>query len=287
MERKKEPGTLNGTLKVFGIDQTGASVGSARAKPLKACELILNLDGNIHDLRFFAIPHLGEWVKTLKQNEKNHIFIDCVFGLPIRLHQINPSKSIRDWIYSSKDYTFLDKHFGSAVSQSFFAQIKYFYKIHETSTPRREQEIQLNSNSVFTIHPFQKNIQTGTFRIWKELSQVLDEILIWPIDYYLQEELNVIFYEVYPSYFYKKLFNVSSRSAGPVIKYLNDYPLKLNSQNSSHINNSDFCDALVAALGGYNCLKTNNFSQFFSDEAFFEGQILTIDENSNSTNPKA
>lgn len=261
-------------MKVFGIDQTGATLSDIKAKPLKACELVLDDNRMLRDAIFFEISHLGQWVRTLDKNEINHVFIDCVFGLPIELHHLNPCFSIRDWIEKSKHFNIDGKNYGRNIAKEFFNRILDFYDLKNSSPPRREIETLLNSNSVFATHPFQQNIQTGTFRIWKELSECLDEILIWPFDFYLQQELKTIFYEVYPSYFYKKILKVRSRSKEAVLNWAKDSGLRLSPEVIKQLNNPDSCDAFVAAIGGLQSLKTKKLWSIDNPNSFFEGHIL-------------
>jgi hypothetical protein len=261
-------------MKIFGIDQTGAVLNDKAAKPLKACQLVVDSSDQIKDILFFDIPHLGCWVQTLDQKQKTHIFIDCVLGLPISLNKAYSSQSLREWILKAGDFSFEDKIYGRQTSQKFFDEILDFYQIKNGELPRRDVEVKLNSNSVFTIHPFQKNIQTGTFRIWKELGSVLDSIVLWPSDFYLKDEFNIFLYEVYPSFFYKKLLNVKVRSAEPVLKYLEKLNLKISEKIRDQIYNPDNCDALMAAIGGLDCIKNNNVWDLQSEDIIFEGDIL-------------
>lgn len=262
--------------KVYGIDQTGAVLGKNKAKPLKACELILGPNLKIEDVVFFKIPELGQWTHKLDSKATNHVFIDCVLGLPIKLYISNPEKSLRDWILKTKHFQIEKQSYGRKVSEAFFNSMLDYYNLNPSSPPKRAIEVSLKSNSVFTTRPFQKNIQTGTFRIWKELSQVLQGITLWPSDFYLKDEANTIFYEVYPSYFYKILLSANTRHPDPVIKYLSSKITEVNKVISESILDPDKCDALVAALGGLHCLKTRNLWDFNDENIFFEGNILGL-----------
>ncbi len=264
-------------MKYYGIDQTGAILSKDKPKPLKACEVIFR-EGSIFDLKFFTIEHLGHWISSLNPDHKNHIFIDCVLGLPVELYKSNNKSQIRDWISLAKNYSHEHKSYGMAVAESFFNHIKNFYNIKEDNHPKRSTEIKLKSNSVFTTRPFQKNIQTGTFRIWKELSFVLDSVLIWPLDYYLENELKTVVYEVYPSHFYKKIFGLKNRSHLPLLDVLENVR-NINKtfdfdEHVKFLNDPDFCDALIAAFGGYLTIHQRNVWNSISDQSFFEGEIL-------------
>lgn len=253
-------------MKVFGIDQTGAALSDTRSKPLKAAELTFDLEYRLIDLNFIQIANLSDWISTLDQKIKNHIFIDCVFGLPFDLYKSKPELEIRDWIQKAGAFNVNGKNYGLDVSEEFFKTLKSYYNLENLTHPKRTVESALKSNSVFTTRPFQKNIQTGTFRIWKELSFVLDQVLIWPIDAPIINSSHVILYEVYPSYFYFKLFNTKSRDIAPLQKILAPFNLKLK--------DPDYADAFIAGLGGYTCLQERNVWTNLNSKTKFEGDIL-------------
>ncbi len=265
-------------MKIFGIDQTGAMMSKSKAKPLKALELIVNNENQPQDLLFFEIPNLTDWIRSLNPSDHNHIFIDCVLGLPMDLAEISLDYSIRDWIKAAENYNYNGNRFGRNVSEPFFDGIKKFYGLNENNFPKRNVEILLKSNSVFTTRPFQKNIQTGTFRIWKELAPVLEHIVLWPTDFYLNKKINVIFYEVYPSHFYQKLFDLKFRTSDPLIKWASELKManpdfNLNSC-LNHLKNPDYCDALVASLGGFKTITEKNVWANLNKTTFFEGDTL-------------
>ncbi len=260
--------------KIFGIDQTGAANGSSRAKPLKACEIILDSNEEILNVTFFKISEFGIWIKKLDPNFTNHIFIDCVLGLPIELYNIDSTRTLRDWILETKDFQFEMHKYGRKASEAFFTEVLRFYNLSSLYPPKRAVEVSLKSNSVFTTMPYQKNIQTGTYRIWKELGAALQDVVLWPSDFYLRDEASTIMYEVYPSFFYKTLLNTKIRKPEPVIKYLRSKNLSVSDTLSEAILDPDNCDALVAALGGLNSLRKEDVWSFNDDNIFFEGGIL-------------
>lgn len=264
-------------LRFYGIDQTGATLNRTKAKPLKACKIFIEKN-LLFNIKFFYIDRLGDWISNLNTNHKHHIFIDCVLGLPIDLFHSNNDLQIRDWIKTAEHFQDQGRSYGLNVSEKFFDNIKKFYQINSKEYPKRTTEIKFNSNSVFTTRPFQKNIQTGTFRIWKEIAPVLNQIIIWPIDFYLKNELNTTIYEVYPSDFYKKIFNLKNRNSDPLKQQLKNIS-KINPQfdiktKLKFLEDPDFCDAFMAALGGYYVINQKDVWKNLSPNSFFEGEIL-------------
>ncbi len=84
---------------------------------------------------------------------------------------------------------------------------EFFNSFKQEKFLSREIEKQLSANSVFTSRPFQKNIQTGTYRTWKDLSLDIDKINIWPHLNYNSEYFTLI--EGYPTEAWKRLNNTN------------------------------------------------------------------------------
>ena len=145
---------------IIGIDQTGATTAKGIPKPL-TCSLI--------DNRKQQSPtnHFELKIKSLTKNEIYHliknqtdldlkaiarlkilIVVDAVLGLPqsckIKMYQI---------LTTVKDYEFNNKAYGAKTAYQFFNSFS-----EDQKKPGRTVEILTKANSVFNLHPFQKNI---------------------------------------------------------------------------------------------------------------------------------
>lgn len=177
----------------LGIDQTGAVDKNGFPKPLPAC-LIEN-----RSVHFFYLKSLSqnEIKKQLDKKDLRNLLIcaDCVFGLPVNL-KFSWSQALQ----ALENFA----GYGRKPAQD------YFRHLGQGEILRRKIETACSANSVFQEIPFQKNIQTGTFRIWKELS-------LNPQDFYIPALEKARFkdqiplFEGYPSYSWKLIFSSKQR----------------------------------------------------------------------------
>ena len=177
----------------IGMDQTGAIDRKKNPKALPTCLL----DGKLTQL-FYLDTFNIESIKKLFPNliEKNTVIcIDCVMGLPLSLKV--------KWRSALKRTLKIDGYGRKAASE-------YFMELGCGLKPRREIEIKCQANSVFNEHPFQKNIQTGTFRFWKEMALNPDWFYAPAIESPIKNKMIPI-YEGYPSLSWKILFGVKNR----------------------------------------------------------------------------
>lgn len=224
-----------------GIDQTGAVDRNGKPRPLPACFIRKST------VSFFYLKHLSkaELIKQINpsQNEEIIVCVDCVIGLPKPL-RISWRKALRR-IGSYQGY-------GLKVAQ------KYFRELVHGQVLRREIEIACNANSVFKEKPFQKNIQTGSFRIWKDIS--LDENNFYAPAVETLANLNQIkIYEGYPSLSWRLLFGATNRQPLTAYKYMkHEFPQILfnNTHQSAVDRDPNLADALLLALTMKKYLKT-------------------------------
>ena len=141
----------------IGIDQTGAVNSRGIPKPLP----IAVFDHGVIEFAYLKALNsealsevLGPLPKVARKNLK--IALDCVLGLPRGLR-----RDLRETMASSLN----TQGFGREPARKFFASVGGGRIL------AREIEILAKANSVFRDRPFQKNIQTGTFRLWKDLSE--------------------------------------------------------------------------------------------------------------------
>lgn len=175
-----------------GVDQSGAVRrirGELRPVPLPAAFLhheagALSLElAALESLSLRAIQGALGVEKGAKQgaevgDERRYlILLDCVLGLAERCFPL-PAGGDR---FTSD--LFLEAHqssgYGRAAAETFFAKLR-----PQGELPVRDVERRVGANSVFLTRPYQKNIQTGTFRIWKDLGRSLKEegqwFRLWP-----------------------------------------------------------------------------------------------------------
>lgn len=124
--------------------------------------------------------------------------------------------------------------------------------------PKRVCEIQAGASSVFQTYPFQKNIQTGTFRFWKEMTR--DESKPWfkqwpfPQNAYGKASIPTVF-ETYPSLLWQELWGLPTRNRTRLLTAINQtfqksqLTLRMNDR-ALLVKNADAADAATSALGG-------------------------------------
>lgn len=212
----------------LGIDQTGAVDRLGKPKPLPSC-LIKN-----NSVSLFYLDHFSEHILRLKPDI---VCIDCVLGLPE-----TTEVSLREAIAQTQAY----EKFGRAAAQAFFA------KLAAGKTHTRSVEVSLKANSVFTVHPFQKNIQTGTYRFWKEMAESPDWFYLPALPHEKKLKLNRIpVVEGYPSYYWKTLLKKKRRSPKDLLKILKSVYPKLILKNPDVLllkKDENLADALLLAL---------------------------------------
>ncbi len=217
----------------LGIDQTGAIDKSGNPRPLPACVIKQNRVSLTY-LPSFSKQSIFEVIQP-KANEKIAICADCVFGLPDEI-DLSWRQALQQ-IRKSQGY-------GQGPAQAFFRKLGSGKIFH------RKIETECKANSVFKETPFQKNIQTGTYRIWKDIS--IDES-----DFYVPflseppHEAKIPIYEGYPSLSWKLLFDTSSRQPNHLKEFIEEKFPKLIIQETHQRQfdrDPNLADAFVLAL---------------------------------------
>lgn len=245
--------------KIFiGIDQTGAINAKGIPKPLPACALIKN------EVHFFYLSTLDrieieKQVGTLNPTQ-TFVCLDCVLG-----------------VADSLEYTFSEvlqkihtvEGYGRKIASKFFREIGDG-KIH-----RRKIEIQAKANSVFQEHPFQKNIQTGTFRFWKEISENRDDFYISALEKQ-KNKLQIPLIEGYPTHIWRTALKSKFRrpeNLGLILRELKS-DLIWNRKHASFVKKDpNLADAFVLAFGAKYLHKPVKFKRIHP-----EGRILGLEE---------
>lgn len=244
----------------LGVDQTGAINTRGEPKPLPSCLIIGNQirpfylkKFNQHSLSEVLSP--GEFI-NLK------ICMDCVLGLPKELKL--------PWRMAIQKASEI-KTYGRAPAQSFFREILSERKIKHI--PTRQVEALCRANSVFQERPFQKNIQTGTFRFWKEMALEPHWFYVPRLSgekKYSRSRIPIM--EGYPSLAWRLLFGVNRREPENLFRHLKTHfpemrfsPVQLKLFQSD----ANLADAAVLAL-----LARKLMNQELSGPATQEGWIL-------------
>ncbi len=279
----------------LGIDQTGAACAKGkRAKPLKVCLANKTEKGweintqnprgqslTIDGVTPAAIQKLLNQFEIDRPNSRLAIMADCVLGMPKdhwpSLKASNPSSKLWKLFQKAHDHSHEGANFGLKVSESFFKQ---FLKDPNSFSKRYCEEIS-GSNSIFTTRPFQKNIQTGTFRIWRDLVSEgrAPWLNIWPFNSkscYNPE--NPWLFEGYPTLFWRNYLEIPNRNGDALIKKLKTLHFKNQFSFDTFAkiqSDPDLCDAAVLVLGGILLQNTNSLMTPFS--GFWETPIISTE----------
>ena len=290
----------------FGIDQTGAAKhGGLRAKPLPCAvlqvlpdnEIVLHLhssvDGSKLNLESFNQSCLQNVLTQcglngdLLMRDRTGIFLDCVFGLPSATWPGGPGLQSL-WNLFSGAHSF-PGGYGLQPAANYFARIlaRSAVDISETANkkyPVRNCEILANANSVFRTHPFQKNIQCGTYRIWRDLGATAHpwiNIRHFTPSRAVSADLPWLF-ESYPSLFWRTLFGQRTRNLQNLREAVTTAlpNLRLNKIDWALLaHDPDIADAAVLALGGYLLASRGALSQRRADRRAWlarEGWIVGL-----------
>ncbi|MCT4641147.1 MAG: hypothetical protein N4A33_02545 [Bacteriovoracaceae bacterium] len=253
---------------IIGIDQTGAKINELSAKPLPTI-IFEKKDTKwlVHKNQYkLNKMNKNEIFKLLKldDNKKIVLSIDCVLGLPSFVLE---SIGVDHFLEVLKKSNFSNKY-GTLAAMEYFDNL-YELEVNQ-KYPLRDVEKALNANSVFRQIPFQKNIQAGTFRIWKEISQDIENFGIWCYPKCLKEQ--IVIFESYPSYAWKFLNN-TTRTATNFTKIIQDFNHIENIDYINQINNTDYKDAYFNALFMYYHLE-KNLIKIPNSKQMKEGYIL-------------
>jgi hypothetical protein len=242
----------------LGMDQTGAVDAIGRPKPIPVCLL----DGNQFHLALLKTFDLDLILGAFPNRDLSQLIIclDCVLGVPAEL-----GLTWREAVKMTLD----QEGFGKGPAQ------KYFRSLGKGRIYRRRVESVCKANSMFQERPFQKNIQTGTFRFWKEMAQRPDWFYApWVLNEISSSRIPLI--EGYPSLAWKLLFQVRSRQPDQLLLLLNQfYPdLKWSVAQQKQVEKDpNFADAVVLALAA-----KVFYSKIWDRQPSIEGWILGSDD---------
>ena len=193
----------------LGVDQTGAlQSGTQIPKPLPVVHVSKNKEGiwsgSFTQISSFSREVVGEFIENHpSQHPKGEwaFGVDCVVGFP---------RTLRRHHWTLMREAAKSEGFGRNASERFF---KHWVPVGEP-LPKRLCEVRAKANSVFVTRPYQKNIQTGTHRIWKDLASNSHHpwVQFWPFSQSSSQRAELpVFFESYPSLLWKRGFGEVAR----------------------------------------------------------------------------
>jgi hypothetical protein len=254
------------TFSILGIDQTGAVSKNGTPKPLAACMIAHGtvafryLDGlNLNSIHA-TFPEL---VGTPLQ-----ICVDCVLGLP--------SVIGISW-RSAVKMTARFQGYGRKPASDFFRHLG------NGRSPKREVERICRANSIFQERPFQKNIQTGTYRLWKDLAQNLENFYVPALENRTASN-QVSLTEGYPSMSWRQLFQTKGRQPENLRELIRSHkiPFEISTSQQKQIaKDHNFADAYVlAAALTFAHSRTSEIIKFRGPEGWILGADQEVAANS-------
>lgn len=277
---------------ILGVDQTGATRGNGRDEP-KPLPCVIAFRSERHDwklrvtcesastglaLRAFTRDAINELLEEQKisASEGIALHVDCVLGLAHRA--ITPflerpftgapaqdallaARALRDRFAEAARFEHEGRRFGRQVAEAYFDRLASRAGL-EGPPPRRVCEQLASANSVFVARPYQKNIQTGTFRIWREIGERDAEAFrLWPYESPSfaastrrprgPRDQRPWLLEGYPSLLWKRLLGVPVRSPASLGHLLQRAGWNLTATDAKLLARSpDLADAAVLASAG-------------------------------------
>jgi len=254
---------------ILGVDQTGAVVQSTfHPKPLSAALISFNGSKRYLSQPQFLKALLPKYVTQLIAKEPYNLWVlmDCVLGLPYKLTTKVDSRffiEVRNFVTQygyglTPSIQFLSKIFQSQLGFNI-----NFKDPKQQPFFKRKVEIKAGSNSVFQLHPFQKNIGCGSYRIWSELAHWdPNDYMIWPDRG--SEKSHIVFAEVYPSYIWKHYIKSKRGDCEALKHWLKE--LGVNHSIDWSCVTLDQLDAIVSAsIGVWYCQRGMSLPRSLSE----------------------
>ncbi len=242
------PSTSSHFRQFIGIDQTGAWNHQRNAPALLPMACIHLFRGEwvleTHPLKSLEAESfllLGIDVETLP----SLIAVDCVFWSNSKQTVKNLKTDFRE-AYRHR----LEKgKVGREIAESFF-------KRHDRPPgSKRDIDQKTGAQSLYSPLPFQRNIQTGTFRIWSELGDPRNQKFnFFPWSHSSSKQKTWVV-EGYPSLSWKNLFNSKTRSPGNLSQWIEQIirpEIKISEKTKDLIClDQNYADAAVLALQAF------------------------------------
>lgn len=242
----------------LGVDQTGAVNLKGEPRPLPAC-LLQEDEVTFFYLKNFCQKRIESFVSK-DEIKSLQIALDCVIGLP---QEISVS-----WRHATRMTLNFDG-FGKKPARDFFEHLG------KGRVPKRQIEIICKANSVFQEKPFQRNIQTGTFRLWKEIA-MSEKDFFAPLLESPVSSRAIPIYEGYPSLAWRLLLGFKTRKPSQLASRLKSIntELKWTKFHQNQVEKDpNLADAFVLAFA----LK-KNMKKLKAKGTEKEGWIIGADE---------
>ncbi len=206
------------------------------------------------------------------RSSQTAILADAVFGLPAETWPRNKppgAATLRELFAMAAEDTRERQGYGLKAAARFFDEIlaqanreSQIKRSNSSATnapppafPVRAVELVANANSVFRTHPFQKNIQCGTYRFWRDLGLYGSE---WIHLRYFENARDFrmdrpILFEAYPSLMWREVLKLRTRNRTQVREALKAFSdVDISEETVALIEqDADHADACLLALGGY------------------------------------
>jgi hypothetical protein len=273
----------------LGIDQTGAARNQGKsAAPLKAFWIRREKESAWVGSPVLIPSLTRSALETQFQiNQQFALVIDSVFGLPFSCWPHGVTSSDHLWKLLRK--THLVPGYGRKASELYFNRILAQSDHQGQGLPSRLCEEKAKANSLFLVRPFQRNIQTGTFRVWKDLATGENQrwCNFWPYDTLKTGLKNAPWvFEGYPSWLWKNLFSFKKRSPKQ-IRNIFGGALKVSPKDLKALEFSpDFADAAVLAWSAVLLQEQNHLfrkipkTQLIANRIQKEGWLLGLEMES-------
>lgn len=254
---------------ILGVDQTGAVRGRLREPaPLHAC--VLTREGpRSWRLETCEIPRLSPSEMRARLGGDSYArsvwVLDCVLGLPAGTRwrgNVTAGASRSDRLWALLSLTRREPDWGRAAAERFFAGFlpkEVSARREAARLPQRRCEILAGANSVFLTRPYQRNIQTGTFRLWKELSsEGLERCLNFGAFETARSAIECApwVFEGYPSFFWRSRFGFARRESSSIrsvfeqLKRHSSQDVRVSRRELARLCKSpDLADAAILSLG--------------------------------------
>ena len=258
---------------ILGIDQVGSNrplqVALVTGESLLEGPLRVRL-GEIRSFRAESFQEIGiDLVKS-----PHFLAVDCVFW---PFHG-GGMRGLKDLFLAARRST-RDGISNRDLASGFFqAEMR---KMKPPPREFRQVDLLTGAQSVFRTHPFQRNIQTGTYRIWRDLAEesVFD---FWPWKTPQTSKKSQIA-EGYPSLWARSVFGLKFRDAKGFLEACRKKPggleIHLSSKDQKLIMKSgEALDSAILALGSA-ILARNSPGWFQANRAVCkrEGWILGLE----------
>lgn len=226
---------------VVGIDQTGAATRGGRgAKPLPGVHL--RHDGTQWTLSTTTFPSLS--AEALGATGATLVCVDAVLGLPETAWPLTGcppnADGLRTLFRHAADAA---RGYGRAPAEAFFGTFD------PGGDGLRVQDRQLGAQSVFRSVPYQRQVLTGTYRVWRDLGRSPEAFSLHGFE--PPDPGRPHLAEGWPTWGWRTLIGERTRRPTALPAWLRAHGVRLGDADADVlVTKPDHADAAVAALCG-------------------------------------